>query len=298
MNSAPSYEPINPPSCPAPGLFRRQREEWMAGLAPYEDVGRIRWQDGEARPGKRAVPEETAVALTYNRLSFAVMMATPADLEDFAIGFSITERIVEDAGEIEDLAIVTVPDHGVELRMWVEENRMAALAARRRRLAGATGCGLCGIESLAEAMRPPPTVIGGGRFTASALRGAVDALGRAQSLNARTHAVHAAGFWHPDAAPMIVREDVGRHNAVDKLAERSRGRGSPRDGAIILTSRVSIELVQKIAVLGAAVLVAVSAPTALALRTAEAAGLTVVGVARPDGFEVFTHPERIALTTR
>jgi FdhD protein len=264
--------------------------------APYQTVERTSWRKGEAHFGGRAVPEETAVAFSYNRLGFAVMMATPADLEDFALGFSISEQVISAERDIDDLEVI-VTASGIELRMWIGEAHMAALTARRRRIAGPTGCGLCGIESLTEATRPPPRVTADARLSATALLGAMNLLPDAQVLNARTRAVHAAGFWHPESGLIAVREDVGRHNALDKLSGAlSRAGVAPQGGAVLMTSRVSVELVQKAAVLGAPVLVAVSAPTALALRAAEAAGITVAGIARSDGFDVFTRPERILLT--
>ncbi len=257
----------------------------------------LEWRRGTTRSGSRAVPEETAVAFSYNRLSYAVMMATPAALQDFAVGFSLAERVVERPEEIEDLAVVPA-EAGVELRMWIAGHRMAALAERRRRIAGPTGCGLCGLESLEDAMRPPPRVSAKPRFAAPALGRAMVALGSAQPLHAETRAVHGAALWLPsgehESGLAAVREDVGRHNALDKLAGAlARSRISAADGAVLLTSRVSVELVQKTAQMGAALLVAVSAPTALAVRVAEAAGITIAAIARPDGFEVFTHPGRI-----
>ena len=240
--------------------------------------------------------EEVAVAFSYNRLAYAVMMATPADLEEFAIGFSLAERIVAAPAEIEELAIVPV-EAGIELRMWLPEHRMSAVTERRRALAGPTGCGLCGLESLAETMRAAPMVGAAAlRLPASGLSAAVTAMAAAQGLNHRTRAAHAAAFWHPAGGILALREDVGRHNALDKLAGAiARAGVSAAEGAVLLTSRVSVELVQKAAAMGAPVLAAVSAPTALALRVAEAAGITVIGIARGDGFEVFTHPDRIAM---
>jgi FdhD protein len=245
--------------------------------------------------GGRDVPEETAVAFTFNRESYAVMMATPADLEDFAVGFALSERIVARAAEIEELEVVEAPQ-GIELRMWVGADAMDRVTERRRRIAGPTGCGLCGLESLEAAMRPAPRVAPGPRIAAEALAGAMRRLAPAQTLNRATRAVHAAGFWSQAGGLAAVREDVGRHNALDKLAGAIGRAGlDARDGAVLMTSRVSVELVQKAAVLGASLLAAVSAPTALAIRAAEAAGITLVGVARDDGFEVFTCAERIVM---
>jgi FdhD protein len=242
---------------------------------------------------QRELPEETAVALTYNRVTHAVMMATPADLQDFAVGFSLSEGIVGQPSDIEDFSIVPVPG-GVELRMWIAAPLMAALETRRRRLAGATGCGMCGLESLAEAMRPVPHVGAGGMFSPADMMQAAASLGPAQILGRATRAVHAAGFWQKPSGLWALREDVGRHNALDKIYGALAIAGmSAEAGVVVLTSRLSIELVQKAARMGACVIVGVSAPTALAVRAAAEAGITLVGVAREDGFEVFCGPKRL-----
>ena len=239
------------------------------------------------------MPEETAVALSYNRTTHAVMMATPADFEDFAAGFSRAERIIEAASDIEELEIVPAP-LGVELRMWIAPERTVALEHRRRLSAGPTGCGLCGMDSLADAMRTPPVVGAGPRLTAVQIAQAMASLDPAQVLNHATRAVHAAGFWR-EGELVALREDVGRHNALDKLTGALLRKGAdPAEGVLVMTSRVSVELVQKAAAAGITVLIAVSVPTALAIRVAEAAGLTLIGVARRDGFEVFTHRHRIS----
>ena len=264
-------------------------------LHPVRRVARTRWRGGDLSPGERVIPEETAVAFTYNRFAYAVMMATPADLEDFAVGFSLAEGVVTCRDDIHEIEIVA-GDQGIELRMWIAEARIAAFAEHRRYMTGPTGCGLCGVESLAEAMRPPRKVMSGLRVSGAALAAAIAALPAAQALNRETRAVHAAAFWEPERRIVALREDVGRHNALDKLAGAlARTDLSGRGGAVLLTSRVSVEMVQKAAVLGAPIVAAVSAPTALALRTAEEAGITLVAIARDDGFEVFTHAERIAV---
>ena len=264
-------------------------------LEPTQRVARTRWQGGGLSAGERTVAEETAVAFTYNRFTYAVMMATPADLEDFAVGFSLSEGVVTSPGEIRDIEIIA-GDQGVELRMWIAEDRIGAFTDRRRHLAGPTGCGLCGIESLAEAMRSPPKVTSGFHAPADAVAAAVSALPDLQKLNRQTRAVHAAAFWEPGIGIVSLREDVGRHNALDKLiGALRRQRVSASSGVVLLTSRISVELVQKAAVLGAPIIAAVSAPTALALRMAEEAGITLVAVARDDGFEVFTHANRILI---
>jgi FdhD protein len=248
------------------------------------------WSDAD-----RSLPEETAIALTFNRVTHAVMLATPADLRDFAVGFALSEDIVPSAAAIEDFAVVEAPQ-GLEVRLWIGSGLMGRLENRRRQMAGATGCGMCGLESLAAAMRPVPVVPRGGAvFSPAEIMAAVASMEPAQVLGRATRAVHAAGFWRAGAGLVALREDVGRHNAVDKLGGALALAGEDASsGCLVLTSRVSIELIQKAARMGVAVIAAVSAPTALAVRAAEAANMTLVGVARADGFEVFSGRERIA----
>ncbi len=248
---------------------------------------------GALRPLERELAEETAVALVFDGSTQAVMMATAADLEDFATGFSLTERIVAAPDEIEALDVVQQPG-GVEVRIWLAGAPGAALKARRRQMAGPVGCGLCGIDSLAEALRPLPAVGRGVALAPDDVAAAAAALGRAQPLHDRVHAVHAAGFWRPGEGLVAAREDVGRHNALDKLVGGLARRGiDPASGAIVLTSRLSVDLVQKAAIAGSGLLIAVSAPTAHAVRLAEAAGITLVALARAGTFEVYSHPARI-----
>jgi FdhD protein len=244
---------------------------------------------------KRTVAEECPIALVYDGSTLAVVMATPADLTDLAIGFSLTEGIVRNIDEIEELNVVPC-SNGIELRIWLRRDRGGCLRERRRRLVGPTGCGLCGIESLDEAARIYPAVSRHIFLTPVQIGRAIDALVASQHLNHETRATHAAGFYPPDGGAMISREDVGRHNALDKLAGALAIENiSGSTGAVVLTSRVSVEMVQKTAAIGAAILVAISAPTALAVRTAERCGITLVGVARGREFEIFNHPGGIAL---
>ena len=256
-------------------------------------VPRQAWRDGSASTGERSLAEEVPVAFSYDGATHAVLMATPDDLEDFAVGFTYTEGIITTPAEIAELATVSVAD-GIVLRMWLTGDRSDAFAARRRRFVGPAGCGMCGLESLAEANRAIPMVGYHLQVSWQDIAEAVAALPARQRLNTQTRGVHAAAFWRPDGE-LILREDVGRHNALDKLAGALLRAGqSAAEGIIVLSSRISIELVQKAGMMGAGIIVGVSAPTALAVRTAEATGLMLVGIARDDGFEVFTHPERIS----
>lgn len=259
-----------------------------------EAADRIRWTtSGGLSAGARVLPEETPVALVHDGSTTAVMMATPSDLEDFGIGFSLSEGIVRAADEIRDMEIAT-SDLGVEVRMWLTADRTRDLAARRRRLAGPTGCGLCGLESLEEVRRSLPSIADDLTVDPPDLLAAMASLEAAQTLGKKTHAVHAAGLWRRGET-ITLREDVGRHNALDKLIGAVVRTGATGPGVLALTSRVSIEMVQKACVLGAPIVCAMSAPTSLAVRLADAAGVTLVGIARADGFEVFTHPRRLGL---
>jgi FdhD protein len=254
---------------------------------------RLIWRDGTFSAGPRRVPEETALALTYNGGTYAVMMGTPHELADFAVGFSLNEGVIKSVDDIVSLDVVELDD-GVEIRIWLAPELAERISERRRQIAGPTGCGLCGIDSIAEAVRPAAIISGGRSFSAQEIMTALSSIEPLQTINRETRAVHAAAFWTPGRGVVALREDVGRHNALDKLAGYvAQSHTDASGGLVILTSRVSVEMVQKTASMGAPVIVAVSAPTALAIRTAESAGITLVAIARNDGFEVFTHPERI-----
>ncbi|MDQ8697298.1 formate dehydrogenase accessory sulfurtransferase FdhD [Hyphomicrobium sp. LHD-15] len=243
----------------------------------------------------RLIPEEVPVALVYDGSTHAVMMATPADLEDFAVGFSLTEGIVASRSEISELEIVE-HEKGLEARMWLTPQSGRKHVERRRRITGPTACGLCGVDSLDAAVPEPRRVGASATTTPEEIQKALAAMPAAQMLNVATRAVHAAAFWNATTGTIaFLREDVGRHNALDKLVGAVATAGlDPAKGFLVLTSRVSVEMVQKAAALGVEIIVAVSAPTALALRVAETAGITLVAIARPDAFEIFTHPNRIA----
>jgi FdhD protein len=265
---------------------------------PVRTVDRQVWRDSglgkeNLGEGTRIIPEETAIALTYNGGTYAVMMGTPQDLADFAVGFSLSEGIVQSSDDIVSLEVVDLDD-GIELRMWLAQSKADRLNERRRHIAGPTGCGLCGIDSIAEAVRPAAIVPHGRSFSPQQIMAAVQSLAPLQQINIETRAVHAAAFWMPGRGIVAIREDVGRHNALDKLAGAvARDKIAASEGIVLLTSRVSVEMVQKTAAMGASLMVAVSAPTALAVRIADASGITLAAIARADGFEIFTHPGRI-----
>ena len=261
--------------------------------APSVRVDCLERRHDVTAPGTRVIPEETPIAFTYGGSTHAVMMATPADLDDFAIGFALTEGLIQSGEQAGDVEIV-VSEQGIELRGWLKGGRQEAYAVRRRSMAGPTGCGLCGIESLEQATRALPKLDNSLRVAAGALIEAMDKLPSAQPINQETRCVHAAAFWNPSSSALIVREDVGRHNALDKLAGALARQGvAAPQGVVLMTSRVSVELVQKAAMIGVSVIAAVSAPTALAVRTAQACGMTLVAVMRGRDFEIFTRPERI-----
>jgi len=239
------------------------------------------------------VAEEVPVAFVYNQRPHVVMMATPDDFEDFAIGFSLTEEVVRSPGEIEHLDVVRY-GQGVELQITVPAEAGERLAARGRQLAGRTGCGLCGVETIGEALREPRAVAWRQPIDVAALWRAEAELGARQEYNRATGAMHAAAWCTFDGAIGVVREDVGRHNALDKvIGALAREHVDPSTGFLIVTSRASYELVQKAAVAGVPLLAAVSRPTGLAIRLAEAANVTLIGLLRGRTANVYAHPEHI-----
>lgn len=257
-------------------------------------IGALSFRQGRLSEASRLVPEEVPVAFSYGGSTHAVMMATPSDLVDFAYGFSLAEEIIRLSEDI--VAVESVEaGAGIDVQITLKDSTADALTARRRKMAGPVGCGLCGIESIEQAARqvakvPEPLPWLSAQHVALAVR----MLGDAQKLNRETRAVHGAGFYRPGRGLIALREDVGRHNALDKLVGSLVREGeSARDGAVVVTSRLSVEMVQKTAILGCPVLIAISAPTALAIDTANEAGMTLIGIARGDEFEVFTRPDRL-----
>ncbi len=248
-------------------------------------------------PAVDCVADEVPVALEYNGISHAVMLATPLDLEDFALGFSLTEEIVDSRADVRDLEVVEACG-GLAVRIEIASACFARLKDKRRSLAGRTGCGLCGAESLPQAVKRPAPLQSEARFDAAAVSRAMRALDGLQPLRAATGATHAAGFADAGGQVLLVREDVGRHNALDKLVGAMLGaRLAAPQGFIVVTSRASYEMAGKTVRAGSAVLAAVSGVTGLAIALAQDANLTLIGFARGDDLSVYTHPERIVWTS-
>jgi FdhD protein len=268
-----------PESALSPGLFSESRVQ--------------RWDGMREQEASERVAEEVAVSLNYNGLAYAVMMTSPADFEDFVLGFSLTEGVIDSAAQLQRVEVVPL-DEGILLRMQIDPACARRVEAQRRRLAGRTACGLCGAESIEQVLRHPRALPDGPRVSHPALHRAFDELSRVQTLNALTGAVHAAAWANVEGELRLVREDVGRHNALDKLiGALVRSGQSPQTGFALITSRASFEMAQKAAMAGIPILAAISAPTALAIRLAQGARLTLVGFAREQRHNVYSHPERL-----
>ena len=241
-----------------------------------------------------ALIEEAPIALNYNGRPYAVMLATPTDLEDFALGFSLSEGIVAAVGDISELDVVPARE-GVSIMVGIPAQDAERLEAYRRTVAGHGGCGLCGIENLRAAMRPPRCVGDTLRVTPAAIARSFADLPALQRLNAQTGAAHAAAFAGRDGGVVAAREDAGRHNALDKLiGHLARQRVDMRDGFLVMSSRGSCELALKACTAGFEMMASISAPTGLAVRIAVAAGLTLIGFARDGRFTCYAAPERVA----
>ncbi|GAB1435573.1 formate dehydrogenase accessory sulfurtransferase FdhD [Sphaerotilus sulfidivorans] len=270
------------------------------GTRPVE-----RLQAGRREPHVETLAEELPVALVYNGISHAVMLASPADLEDFALGFSLSEGIIDSPDDLldaeilpadlgESVALAGTTERGLSVELKVTLRCFMRLKERRRTLAGRTGCGLCGTESLAEAVRPVGREAACIEIEARALERAMAALPSHQHLQKATGAAHAAAWCAPDGEVLTLREDVGRHNALDKLiGALARAGTDPATGFVVVTSRASYEMVYKAAHAGFGLLAAVSAPTGLAVRTAEAAGLVLAGFVRGDRAVAYSHARRL-----
>jgi FdhD protein len=276
----------------------REAERLREG--PSEELGAAhcsvevrRWQSYGSQEAVEDIAVESPVAVVYNGEPFAVMLATPLDLEDFALGFSLTEGVIADAAELQGVEVVTERE-GFSVYVSVPRERVTALANRQKSLPGRSGCGLCGEKLLENAVRPAPVVSAGGPFSAEALQRAVATLSPGQKLNTLTGAVHAAAWADAEGQIRFLREDVGRHNALDKLiGALIRARQNPVEGFALITSRASYELVHKSAVAGISLLAAVSAPTSMAVRAANQSGLTLAGFTRMGRHTLYTHFQRI-----
>ncbi|MDS9465979.1 formate dehydrogenase accessory sulfurtransferase FdhD [Paracoccus sp. MBLB3053] len=258
--------------------------------------GPLRWDGGWLSADPPPSPRECPVAIVIDGMSQAVLMATPSDLHDFAIGFALTEGLIatpEDVTDFEEAEVETDGFPAREARLWLRPGLAAGLAERRRSMVGPVGCGLCGVDSIAAALPPVLQVSSEWDMPPQSVIRAMDALAAGQVLRSETPAIHGAAFW--DGRSATVREDVGRHNALDKLAGAlARGGVASGQGAIVMSSRLSVDLVQKAARIGAPILIGASAPTALALSWAERAGITLIARARGESFDLYTHPRRIA----
>jgi formate dehydrogenase accessory protein FdhD len=257
-----------------------------------------RWRDGDVERVADQVAEELPVALVFNGVPHVVMLATPANLEDLAVGFTLSESIVDSPKEIVSVEASSRDDGTLEVRIGITASKLSDLLRRQRNLTGRTGCGLCGAQTVEDAIRQPAPVQGGVNVDASSLHEALSDLRGRQEINLRTGSVHAAAWVLPDSGIKLVREDVGRHNALDKvIGAVVRAGGDFKYGYFVVTSRASYEMVQKAVTVGGTLLAAVSAPTAFAIRMAEAAGLTLIGFAREHQHVVYAHPSRLLCTS-
>lgn len=266
------------------------------GWPSYQQSTVERWQGNQQSLQQDYIAEEVPVSLVYNGAPHVVMLATPTNLEEFALGFSVTEGIIKDPSELLSTRVYNRAN-GIEVYLQIPQQRFDCLADKGRNLTGRTGCGLCGASTLQQAIRQPNPVNGNLTLSASELFSALADIKQHQRLNQLTGSVHAAAWVVPGQGVMDLREDVGRHNALDKLIGLLLRNGKNlASGFVIITSRASYELVQKAACVGITLLAAMSAPTGLAIRLADEAGLTLVGFARDDQHVVYTHPQRLTHT--
>ena len=290
-----SYE-LSPPlvhMANSAAMSARPEAKGEPAPAVSAEVAVQRWTRGAVAGTTDQVAEEMPVALVYHDVPHVVMLATPADLEDYAVGFTLSEGLVAHTDEIRGVEVIP-GEASVDVKISVAWERFTQLLQRRRNLTGRTGCGLCGAETAEDAIRECAPVPAGISLTAEALHEAMTQLSGRQPINARTGSVHAAAWVVPGKGIQVVREDVGRHNALDKtIGALARAQADFAAGYMLITSRASYEMVQKCATVGVSLLVALSAPTAFAVRLAQRAGLTLVAFARADQHVVYAHPHRI-----
>ena len=281
------------------------QENLLLAASPLSEVNVTRWRNGVVSQATDQVAEEVPIALIYNGVSHAVMLATPQDLEDFALGFSLSEGILQSKSELYDVEIIIQPQ-GIELRLDVATEAFVMLKERRRNLVGRTGCGLCGAESLDHALRLPAKIADLSENTPSNIHAASSpvvnagsiikafhAIQAKQVLQQATGATHACAWVNADGEVQLLREDVGRHNAMDKLIGALAKLPRQDKGFVLTSSRASVEMVQKVAIAGYTILAAISAPTGLAVRIAEDYGVTLIGFLRDNQFVIYTHEHRI-----
>jgi FdhD protein len=264
------------------------------GWPSYQQTTVDRWRDGQHEQRQDYIAEEVPISLIYNGVPHVVMLATPTNLEEFALGFSITEGIIKSPQELLSARVYN-RSNGIEVQVKIPEQRFQCMSDKGRNLTGRTGCGLCGASTLKQAIRQPSPVSNGDlTLSATELRSALTDIKQHQKLNQLTGAVHAAAWAVPGQGILDIREDVGRHNALDKLIGFLLRTGKDlSSGFVIVTSRASYEMVQKTAWVGISLLAAISAPTGLAIRLADEAGLTLIGFARDDQHVIYTHPQRL-----
>jgi len=279
----------------AAGIAMKTAGAESTGVTPVTQAIPVeRWRDGAVEQINDHVAEEVPVALVYNGVPHVVMLATPADLDDLAVGFTLSEQVVDTVKEISSVCVAAGIEGSQEVRIGIPSDRFSTLLRRQRNMTGRTGCGLCGAEKLEDAIRAVRPVEQGGRIPIVEMHAALAELGRHQAINLKTGSVHAAAWAIPGKGLQIVREDVGRHNALDKVIGAVARRGEEfASGYLLITSRASFEMVQKSAVVGATCLAAVSAPTAFAVRLATQSNLTLVGFAREKQHVVYAHPGRL-----
>jgi len=265
----------------------------VAGAGLLQPVSVQRWREQQLTQSEDVVAVEVPVALEYNGISHVVMLASPGALEDFALGFSLSEGILKNASELYDCEVVTQAD-GILVKLQVASERFVSLKEKRRNMTGRTGCGLCGAETLQQVFHHPAAVSQSHTVPAQHLLDGMRAMQALQPLQQQSGATHAAAWMNENGEVVCVREDVGRHNALDKLIGALASAGEDfSQGALLITSRASYEMVQKSAMMGIGVVAAISAPTSLAVQLAQDTGVTLAGFMRDQSYVVYAHPERI-----